>query len=217
MKEEKDFLRDHRAHLLSPEPEWLQDKLKMFEMRPEELKPLAPICNVLKGPVYLDPVRKFDPHVGELDRYIRTVTPKDIDDLKELAGVPNRVFEKEKPYNRLRCVQMHHLPARKTVRLRELDLNERIAVRDMAHNLLYGYVDKRKMSKVPYKAVIEFMLERAQLLNVFVADTLIVCPNEIVEFRNFAAVYITNVIVYGSGTIRLGNNTKLHSYQIKHV
>jgi hypothetical protein len=225
MKEEKDFLREHREHLLSPKPEWLRDKLKIFKMKPEELKPLPPICNVLKGPVYLDPVRKFDPHVGELDRYLRTVTPKDIHELKELVGVPNRVFEKLKrpeghscqPCYRLRNVQIHHLPVKEIVNMDQLESNERIAVRDMAHNLLYGYADEKIKSKIPYKAVLDFMLERAKLLNTFVADSLIVCPNEVVEFKNFAAVYITNVIVYGSGTIRLGNNTKLHSYQIKHV
>ncbi|MCX6829785.1 MAG: hypothetical protein NT002_10975 [candidate division Zixibacteria bacterium] len=217
MKEQKDFLHEHRKHLLSPKPEWLQDKLKIFGMKPTELKPLNPICNVIKGPVYLDPIRKFDPHVGELDRYIRTISPKNIDELKELAGVPNRVFDKEKPCYRLPCVQMHHLPTRNIESLKELEPDERIAVKDMAHNLLFGYVDKKIVSKIPYKGVIEYMLERAKRLNTFVADTLIVCPNEVVIFRNFAAVYITNIIVYGSGCIRLGNNTKLHSYQIKHV
>jgi hypothetical protein len=217
MKQRRDILSEHRKHMLTPKPEWLRDKLKMFKMKTAELKPLPPICNVPTGSVYLNPEMKFEPHVGELSRYIRTITPRNIFELKELVGIPNRVFEKNKPRIGLRKVQKHHLPVEKVRAFKELQADERIAVRDAAHNLLYGYVDNKTISKPPFTSVVEFMLERARFLASFITDSLIVCPNEIVHFNNFAVVYITNVVVYGSGTIRLGNNCKLHSYHIKHV
>jgi hypothetical protein len=49
------------------------------------------------------------------------------------------------------------------------------------------------------------------------AQDLIVCPDQVVYLRSFAALYFNNVIVYGNGQIFFGPGTKLHAYQIKHV
>jgi len=225
VEKDNDFPREHRKHMLKPKIEWLRKKLKPFNVKPDELKLLPPICDVLKGPIFLDTVKKFDPHIGELARYVRTVKPKNLETLKELVGVPNRVYERKRevqtslchPHPRFPRVQIHDLPSAEFKGLNQLEQQERRAVLDMAHQLLYGYADEKQLAAAPYKWILQFILERAKLLNAFVADCLIVCPNEVVDFRDFAAIYITNVIVYGSGTIRLGNNVKLHSYQIKHV
>jgi hypothetical protein len=225
MNGKKDIMDEHSAHLLKPNPKWLQNKLKLFGVKPTELKPVTPICGVIKGPVRLDSATKYDPHVGELDRYSFTATPKTLDDLKELVGIPNRNLKNDQgpinqccqPNGRLRDVSIHHLPIKEKYKLAQLNSIERKAVLDMSHNMLYGYVSENFMTKDPVKALIDFMLEQGRLLPTFVADTLIVCPNETVEIKNYAVVYITNVVVYGSGTIKLDDRAKLHSYQIKHV
>ena len=213
-----DYLREHSKYLVKVDPEKLQAKLGLFGLQPADLHPMPLICNLKEiGPIILTPKKRFDPHVGEMDRYVHTITPRSIQELKELVGVPNRVMEKNVSYALRREVSLYQLPSQDEMSFESLEAERRTAVFDMAHNLVYGYADEERMSKPPLSGIVKFVLERSQELPLFVAQDLIVCPDETIEFNNFAALYFNNVVVYGSGRIKLGNNTKLHAVQVTHV
>lgn len=209
---------DHSKYLLQPNDKELETKLRLFRVPLSELYPMPPICGFKEiGPVILDPEKQFDPHVGEINKYIHALAPESLDDLKELVGIPNRVVEKRASSVWPREVRLHHLPVRNGFSFESLDQEQRTAVLDMAHNLLYGYADEELISKPPLSGVVEFMLKRAIGTAFFLACDLIVCPDKTIEFKNFSLLYFNNVLVYGSGQVKLGNSTKLHAFQVIHV
>ena len=208
---------DHEKYLLKPPLEALRTRLKVFGVDESELQPLPLICNLKIRQVVLTPRRKFDPTIGEIETYVRYLSPRSLGELKELVGVPNRVMKNNTSCAGRRDLCMHHLPGQKDFSFQTLDPEQRIAVRDAAHNLLYGYVDEDRASRGPLKAVSDYMLEVSQNLGVFVAQDLIVCPGHTIQFQNFAALYFNNVLVFGTGQIKLGNHTKLHAHQVIHV
>ncbi len=130
--------------------------------------PLSPlICRLKKaGPIILHPKHKFDPHIGEIREFVRSITPDSLHSLKALVGVPNEVALKEQrgiqTARYMRKVQMQDLPAESKVRFKALDYQARTAVTDMAHNLLHGYVEDDRVKRQPYKSVVDYMLERAK-------------------------------------------------------
>jgi hypothetical protein len=218
-----DPVKDYKQHIMKADLKKLASKLRLFGYGSvEELPTLPLICRLKKqGPIILHPKHKFDPHIGEIREFVRPITPDSLHTLKALVGVPNEVALKEQRRVQtgayMRKVQIQDLPVESKLRFRSLDFQARTAVTDMAHNLLHGYADDDRIKRQPYKAVVDYMLERAKDLPTFTAKELIVCPGETIFFDGFAAMFFVNVIVYGNGQIKVSNNAKLHAYQIKHV
>ena len=128
--------------------------------------------------------------------------------------MPQRVFEQpgavDKPV--VREVDASRIRrVRGRPKIGDLEPDDRNAVFDQAFNYLMGPVDR------PSKFIVETMLELARKLALFIAQDLIVNDGQSVTFANYGVLYFNNVLVYGSGTINLGDNTKLHAYSIKHV
>lgn len=218
-----DPVKDYKQHIMKADLKKLAGKLRLFGYSSvEELPTLPLICRLKKaGPIILHPKHKFDPHIGEIRKFVRSITPDSLHTLKALVGVPNEVALKEQRRLQtgtyIRKVQMQDLPVESKLRFKALDLQARTAVTDMAHNLLHGYAEDDRIKRQPYKSVVDYMLERAKDLPTFTANELIVCPGETIFFDGFAAMFFVNVIVYGDGQIKVSNNAKLHAYQIKHV
>jgi hypothetical protein len=208
---------EHDKYLVRPPREALRTRLKVFGVDESALHPLPFICNLKVRQVVLTPRRKFDPTIGEIDSFVHYQSPRSLSELKELVGVPNRVMKNNTSCAGRREVCMHHLPSQKDFSFQTLDPEQRIAVRNAAHNLLYGYVDDERVSRGPLKAVSDYMLQASQSVATFLAEDLVVCPGHTIQFQNFAALYFNNVLVYGTGQIKLGNHTKLHAHQVIHV
>jgi hypothetical protein len=218
MKNQEDIVRDYQKDLIKPTPDKVKRWFKSFDMKPIPLKSLALICQLKKmGPIELYPIKKFDPHIGEVDKYVHRVTPRSLEQLKAWVGVPSQAARRNSSCAPARKVRLHHLPVQDKFSFESLEPEQRRAVNDMAHNLLFGYADKERAAKPPLRGVVNYMLNRSTKLAVFAARDLIVCPDEMVCFANFSVIVFWNVIVYGSGRIRLGNFAKLHAYQIKRV
>jgi hypothetical protein len=208
---------DHDKYLLQPSAEKLRAKLKVFGVDESSVYPMPFICNLRQLTVVLTPMTKFDPSIGEIERFVHYLKPQSLHELKALVGIPNQVMKNDTSCGKRREVCMHHLPAQKSFSFQHLEPEQRSAVRDTAHNLLYGYVDEERARRQPLNAVVEYMLQASQNVPVFVAKDLVVCPGHKVEFKNFGALYFNNVLVYGTGQIKLGNHTKLHAQQVIHV
>jgi hypothetical protein len=82
---------------------------------------------------------------------------------------------------------------------------------------VYGYADPEVVLQRPYRAVHDYIIDLVSQAPVFVLKDLVVCDDEKVEFSGFSTVRFNNVIIEGSGEIVLGNNTKMHAYQVKKV
>lgn len=217
MEAQQEVPREYRKYLMEPSEAFVASIASM-KLRPDRLTVIPTICGVKKeiGEVILHPKKKFDPHIGELKPYHKQLRPRTLDDLKEWAGVPNRVLERAGRPVAPREVRMHHLPAQEEFAFKELEPERRLAVRDTAFNLLYGYAHPERVARPPYAGVVRWMLEKANL-PVFAARDLIVCPDETVQFQSFAVLIFNNVIVVGNGRIRVGSNVKLFATQVRHV
>ncbi len=100
-----------------------------------------------------------------------------------------------------------------------LDQEQRLAVRQTATSLLYGYVDAESASQPPLSGVIRFMISAAHLaqVNLFYAPDLIVCPDTTVEFKNIPAFLFNNILIYSSGQIITRSKAKIRAVQIQHI
>lgn len=219
----------YKNYLVDPPEEFLKEKGEIFGIDlvgwKQKVLPIV-ICALSSGlkhePLILAkdqpklPYNPIDP-----EKYTVTVRPQSIDHLKHLVGVPNEVHEQSKKLNisaqivQRFAAQMRHLPA--DFKFEALENKERMAVRSMSMNMVYGYVDAEMMKQQPYANIIDHIMERAETIPAFVGSDLLVCPGESVKFQNYPAIYFNNVIVVGDGQINIGNNAKLHAYQIRHI
>src|SRR5215217_6606018 len=159
----------YREHLVDPPAEAIREKLAIFGLEPATLDPLLAlaICDI--GRITLRPPKQVDPSIVEIEPYVHFLTPRTLDDLKEWGGMPNRILSHASKCSvLLRDVRMHNLPAEQRIRFERLESEQRIAVRDLGFNLLYGYAAAEMISRPPYKAVVDHMLERARRFPVFV-------------------------------------------------
>ena len=212
-------LAKHAKHLMEPPAAFLEEKLKLFNTTTAEFDKLDSllICALRKG-VLIHP-KSATPKLIDIVSHTKAVTPESLDVLKELVGVPNRAYAK----NPRQVPQLHGVEAKTvaklpaTVAISKLEPELKQTFFQVSHDLLQGPTDARLLARSGYKQTVAAMLKGAQRIPVFVAPDLIVCDGDLVTFGGYAALYFNNVIVYGNGRIRLGNQTKLHAYQIKHV
>lgn len=153
----------------------------------------------------------------ELKDHFFQVQPKTLDQLKEMVGVPNRVHEASgSQADRRFDVRESDLPKKESFEFSELNHYQQTAVMQTAHNLLYGYADPELVTKPPYVGVVGWMMSRAETLPVFAAEDLIVQDGQTVSFPDNAILTFNNVIVYGSGSIKLGANVKIFAELVEH-
>jgi hypothetical protein len=212
-------LEPHKKYLASVPPEVVRRRLGMFRLKPEVMEALPIICLNLE----------IDPKVEIWKEWLHPIDPVSLDDLKNWFGVPNEVARKQMSetcslsaggrQGALKRVHVAHLPTTQSYNFGRLDHKEKVAVRQMANNLLSGYVDRDEVERPQTRGVINYMLERIKRTNpkVFVAPDLIVCPDDNIVFKNLPALVFNNILIYGGGRITTNGHTKIHAYQIRHV
>lgn len=218
-------LQQYKDHFVQPTAEFIKDKTEVFQIDRQRIDEMLAIfaCG-LRSRLRFHPIKRFDPTIYEVEPFIHRLTPKSLDHLKHLVGIPNEVYAGLQKRSggcgdgvRLRTAEMHHLGSDKTITFNRLTTEQRVAVRDLSFNLLMGFAEVELTRKAPYASVVDYMLGRVINLPTFVGKDLLVCPDETVEFSGFAAIYFDNVVVVGNGKIILGDSAKLHAYQIKHI
>jgi hypothetical protein len=207
--------------------------LKQLDLKQVVVKPRIPDPG---------PLAERLPVLSRLDSVVHTAKPRSLEHLKELVGVPNsalKAAERIAPMpvaaaprqerSKLDSlaefggrmaplpVELRHLPTTKKITFKRLNANQRVAVRNQAFNLIYGYADAEMVERPPLAAIRDYVLNEARALPVLVLDDLVVCDGEVVEFNGFSSLYFNNVLVEGSGEIRMGSFTKLHAYAVKRV
>ena len=226
-RRQADNLKQYKAHFVDPPAEFAREKAEIFQIERATIEKRRPmfICATAGRWTRYHPIKRFDPTIYQVSDYLHRITPKDLDHLKALAGVPNEVHRAIRERESTGCgpgfrqwpVEMMHLPSEGAIHYNRLSWEQRVAVHDLSLNLLLGPVDAKRALEAPYKAVIDSMLGQVVDLPTFVGKDLLVCPDETVEFTGFGAVHFDNVVVLGNGRILLGGGTKLHAYQIKHA
>ncbi len=151
--------------------------------------------------------------------YFKT-TPKDLNHLKQLAGVPSETIENavnEGKDHRLLSVSHHELPTEKEFKLNALPSPSQQAVLDASHNLLFGHVDTGLIKAMPYSAVVNYMLSEAKDLTVFAAQNLIVKNGETRTFKDAATLVFGKVEIHGTGQIVIESQIKLVADSIQYL
>lgn len=204
----------HQKYLAKVPKKFVEAKMKDFGLKVDAVQVESLVC---RGRLDVTPrEREFEEHVYRLG-------PHSLEELKRWLGIPDDVYlqRQNKTLERLaRPPSIHMLPMDELrFKFEALDNEQRSAVLQWARFLLYGptYEASDKLDQPPWSGVVSYMLERAKGVNLFVAPDLIVCRGDVVTFNNFPMLYFNNVLVYGNGRIRMGNNVKLHAHSIRHV
>lgn len=210
----------HKKHLAVVSPEVVKRKLESFRLIDVHMEELPFICKsfTVKQPL------------TEYDKWLHPLDPRSLDDLKKWFGVPNEVAKHLLKEPRVICndgrlwsgstpITPKALPDKANWEFGKLDNEQRLAVQLMAKNLLYGYVTPESQKSASIQGVVNFMLTSAKRtkVRIFAAPNLIICPDNIVEFNNVAALYFNNILIYGNGTLKTKGNTTIHAVQIKRV
>jgi hypothetical protein len=210
----------HRDVLMEPPEAWLKEKLALFGVAPSALAKLPSL--VISGqrkPVGVSAREGFSvASYGDVKRHSAPIKVKTLDHLKEVAGVPNRAFatnDQTGPVISVNEKALAKLPRGAT--FGKLKPEQQAAVWQAARALLYRPADDQLLARPGYELVANMALQLAGRLRLFLAPDLVVTDGQVVRFDGFGVLYFNNVVVYGSGSIDPGANTKLHAYSIAHV
>ena len=177
------------------------------------------IPDLLELPENLGSHVRFSFDDPQWKKYYFKVTPKNLDHLKILAGVPNATARKvieSKNHLNLKAVEYNELPMEASFKFESLPINSKMAVINSAHNLLFGYVDPTAMHATPYAGIVNYMLNEAKDLTVFAADDLIVKDGETRVFKDAATLAFNNVKIYGTGQIVIESQIKLIANSVQY-
>jgi hypothetical protein len=210
----------HRDVLMEPPEAWLKEKLSLFGVSPSKLAKLPSlVVSGQRKPVGVSARDGFSvASYGDLKRHSAPIKIRSLDHLKEVAGVPNRAFAKTDQTGPAIAVDeqaLAKLPRGAT--FAKLKPEQQMAVWQAARALMYRPADDQVLARPGYELVANMALQLARRLRLFLAPDLVVTDGQSVRFDGFGVLYFNNVIVYGSGSIDPGANTKLHAYSIAHV
>lgn len=213
-------LEKHKKHLAVVSHDVIKRKLDFFKLKDIEMVALPYICKSFA----------VKPPFTEFKKWLHPLEPVSLDDLKNWFGVPNKVAHRmiKEPriinsegrlWSRATQVTPKALPVKSDWDFKKLDNEERLAVRHVSRNLLYGYVSPESLRSPSIEGVVNYMLGSAKRgkLQVFAAPDLVICPDEVVEFHGVPALYFNNILIYGNGKLKTKGNTTIHAVQIKHV
>lgn len=219
-------IEDYQADLETAPDDELKRKLELLRIAPDKFAELPSIVvEKQRNALRINSREGFSvARMGDAKAHSSELQPEDLHTLKELTGVPQRAFEAglDNDYESRRSAKLRRqhdqivakLPPRSA--FAKLNTERKAAVWGVATDLLYGPVSDSTLDRPGYKRVVEHMLDIAKL-TLFVAPDLVVADGQSVVFSNYAVLYFTNVNVYGSGAITLGDQTKLHAHSIKHL
>ena len=209
---------DHDKYLAKIPPDVLYQRLQGFRLDP----------NVIAVPSFICLSAIIQEPFGKYRQWLHPLVPRTLDDMKNWFGIPNEAAKRLangqatfaggvrwcKPSELPRA-----LPMIQRFDFSSLDLEQQQAVRQTAETLLNDYVDPAVAARPPIAGVINYMLETA--INhgpkILVAPDLVVCPDNVMEFKNIPVMYFNNILIYGNGRIVTKSKTKIIAHQIQHV
>ncbi len=210
----------HKKHLAVVSADAVRRKLEGFRLKEVRLEPLPFICQSFTVKLPFTEYRKW----------MHPLDPVSLDDLKNWFGVPNEVAKSMSKETRVVCdngklwsgatqITPIGLPTERSWDFKKLDNVQRLAVRQMSKNLLYGYVTPESQKSASVEGVVNHMLTLAKIikLQIFIAPDLIICPDNTVEFQGVPVLYFNNILIYGNGKLKTRNTTTIHAVQIKRV
>jgi hypothetical protein len=210
----------HRKYLAEVPRDVVRRRLEFFRLSEDVMDVLPWICIA----------DKISDKYAESQPWLHPLDPISLFDLKNWFGVPNEVARQQlnatrtlsaggQMWGRLSRVSVRNLPKVRSFKFESLDPEQMDSVKQMASNLLHGYVDPEEMNLPPISGVVDYMLEQTRARNpkIFVAPDLIVCPDDKIEIQNIPAMLFNNILIYGDGEIISKSYIKIHAYQIRHV
>lgn len=139
------------------------------------------------------------------------VKAESIDHLRKICGVPCENTDSTIE------IKLNLLPRKKKIDVSTLSNDSFREVRKMATKILLGHVNSDELTKLPYVGIQDYMLEEASNLPVFIAQDLIIKDGEIYVLKKTASAVFNNIIIYGSGEIKLESDMKIIANSIKHI
>jgi hypothetical protein len=208
---------DHDKYLAKVSYEVVRKRLEVFHLKSTAIEVLPFVCRSFQ----------IAAPFTEFREWMKPVDPENLYDLKNWFGVPNETAQRMLSQTRSSSVDAkwchapdeppRALPMMRDYEFGSLDPEQQVAVRETANNLLYGYADPEKIQQPPWSGVINYMLKESEGLKIFVAPDLIVCPDNVIKFKNIPALFFNNILIYGNGRIITESKTKVHAFQIRHV
>lgn len=193
----------------SPSPDMESSRLKQYRLD-----------HVIKTLPAMPPLKGKDIHITPDDSawspFFFKVSPKDLEHLKLLAGVPSAAADHPLYKAPLKEVAHYNLPSAERMNAKMSHAEEQ-SLYDMAHNILFSSHPPELLSKSPLSPVVDFMLKKADGMTVFAAQDLIVLDGQTVTFDKTATLYFNNVIVHGTGQIVISAQVKLVAETIQYL
>ena len=133
--------------------------------------------------------------------------PTSLDELKELAGVPNRVFERA---NNLSATVHEDVAAESLEHADIVQLSDASSLANrVATNLVYGYADPALVANEPHASLVRTMIAALGGQNVVAGNDLIVDDGATVDLGPNPVVTFDRIIIHGSGRIKVHDKQKV--------
>lgn len=161
-------------------------------------------------------LKSIGPDEPALKHHFVHVEPRTLEDLKLWAGVPSDIARHSKGKIKKIPFSEAELPKDTDFNFDRLPPQQQKTVLAAARDLLIGDVDPKNVERPPLAGVVRYMLHRARKFPVFLASDLIVYDGETVELKGAPLFVFNNVIVYGSGEIRLETDCKIVAESVQH-
>jgi len=142
------------------------------------------------------------------ERGLVRLQPKDLHDVKRWIGVPDELAGKRSCCNALPA----ELPGLASAKdYRRLDANAQKAVRDLAHEYVYG--DSRRVA--PYKSILDAVVDRATVTGIFVRQDIEIHTGAVLEIaKNVKVLFARHIRIWRGGLLRLKGATKVDCVSI---
>lgn len=209
----------HRDLLVQPEPEWIRTKAELFGLKlpSYERAPSLIIGGRRRKEVQIHVADGISPKsAGDIEQHRHQLRrPRTLEELRAMIGLDVAVENAREPEIDPKDEQLvAELPQRP--RFEKLDPDVQRATWNVAQVLLYARFESAVLERVSMQRLVPLMLASYGRLKLIYAPDLVVTHGSTVSFVGAGALWFGNVLVYGSGRIRTGNNTKLHAYSIRH-
>ena len=209
----------HRDLLVQPEPEWTRAKAELFGLKlpSYERAPSLIIGGRRHKEVQIHVADGISPKgAGDIAQHRHQLRrPRTLEELRAMIGLDVAVENAREieidPKDEELVAKLPQRP-----RFEKLDPDVQRAAWNVAQVLLYERYQPAILQQVSKQRLVSLMLASHGRLKLIFSQNLVVANGSTVSFVGAGALWFGNVLVYGSGRIRTGNNTKLHAYSIRH-
>lgn len=184
-------------------------RLARIGLRPEDVK--APPIVVASGQRFV-----FSQENPAANLWLKRLpAPQSLEELKEIAGVPNRVFE----HNNTKQLTVHA-----DLQNAALDSSQPFTLSDpnsiarrVAANLVYGYADPAYVSQPQVQTLTQVMCAAMEGQYAVVGTDLVVQNGAVVDLGPNPVVQFDTITIHGSGQIIVHQNQKVQAGTVKWI